>query len=132
MMKRAAVTLAAVAVALVGTLAPASPASAHGPTIIQYGDQTSNVQCVQSGLNIADNAGLAVDGIFGPATLSAVESFQAGMGLTVDGIVGPQTGGWLIQTVNGMGMGPYWTVSFGTFAGSRCHELDGTAFVGHY
>jgi peptidoglycan hydrolase-like protein with peptidoglycan-binding domain len=35
--------------------------------------------------------GIAVDGIFGPQTENAVESFQSSHGLTVDGIVGPQT-----------------------------------------
>jgi peptidoglycan hydrolase-like protein with peptidoglycan-binding domain len=35
--------------------------------------------------------GLAVDGIFGPRTATAVRSFQQALGITVDGIVGPQT-----------------------------------------
>jgi peptidoglycan hydrolase-like protein with peptidoglycan-binding domain len=41
-----------------------------------------------------------VDGIFGPKTESAVQSFQAGNRLTVDGIVGPQTWGALIIAVS--------------------------------
>jgi peptidoglycan hydrolase-like protein with peptidoglycan-binding domain len=32
-----------------------------------------------------------IDGIYGPATTSAVEAFQSANGLTVDGIAGPQT-----------------------------------------
>jgi len=35
--------------------------------------------------------GLAVDGIFGPKTASAVRSFQQALAITVDGIVGPVT-----------------------------------------
>ena len=35
--------------------------------------------------------GLAVDGIFGPKTATAVRSFQQALGITVDGIVGPLT-----------------------------------------
>jgi peptidoglycan hydrolase-like protein with peptidoglycan-binding domain len=35
--------------------------------------------------------GLAVDGIFGPKTATAVRSFQQALGFTVDGIVGPLT-----------------------------------------
>ena len=35
--------------------------------------------------------GLAVDGIFGPKTATAVRGFQRALGITVDGIVGPLT-----------------------------------------
>jgi murein L,D-transpeptidase YcbB/YkuD len=43
---------------------------------------------------------LIVDGIFGPKTESAVESFQAADLLFVDGIVGPRTWGALIVEVS--------------------------------
>jgi peptidoglycan hydrolase-like protein with peptidoglycan-binding domain len=42
---------------------------------------------------------VAVDGIFGAATESAVTSFQSSQGLAVDGIVGPATWGRLIVQV---------------------------------
>ena len=44
-----------------------------------------------------DGSSLAVDGIFGPGTQSAVRAFQKRYGLTVDGIVGSQTWGKLLE-----------------------------------
>lgn len=44
-----------------------------------------------------DGSSLAIDGIFGPGTQSAVRAFQRKYGLTVDGIVGPQTWGKLLE-----------------------------------
>src|SRR5215207_337238 len=46
---------------------------------------------VQQSLNQVMGLQLAVDGINGPMTRSAVRSFQQQRGLTVDGIVGPIT-----------------------------------------
>ena len=42
---------------------------------------------------------VAVDGIFGPNTESAVKAFQKAQGLAADGIVGPQTWPKLVVTV---------------------------------
>lgn len=49
------------------------------------------IRWVQSSLNKILGLRLAVDGISGPATRSAVRTFQSRRGLGVDGIVGPQT-----------------------------------------
>jgi phosphatidylserine/phosphatidylglycerophosphate/cardiolipin synthase-like enzyme/outer membrane protein OmpA-like peptidoglycan-associated protein len=49
------------------------------------------VRWAQQSLNTLLGLNLAVDGIMGPQTRSAVRSFQQQRGLTVDGIVGPQT-----------------------------------------
>jgi peptidoglycan hydrolase-like protein with peptidoglycan-binding domain len=49
------------------------------------------VRRLQRGLRRTPNLGLAVDGVFGPLTLSAVQEFQQGARLVVDGIVGPLT-----------------------------------------
>ena len=43
-----------------------------------------------------DGASLAVDGVFGPLTLAAVQAAQQRYGAAVDGIVGPVTWGHLI------------------------------------
>lgn len=57
--------------------------------IIQSYDDT--VRIIQLQLNTLLKKGLAVDGIKGPATISAIQEFQRIMGLTQDGIWGPNT-----------------------------------------
>jgi flagellar motor protein MotB len=49
------------------------------------------IRWVQQSLNRITGLRLAEDGIMGPATRSAIRSFQRSRGLPVDGIVGPQT-----------------------------------------
>lgn len=67
------------------------------PTI-RRGDRGEIVtQCQR--LLAKDGSDLAIDGIFGPGTQSAVRAFQNRHGLTVDGIVGPQTWGALLKLV---------------------------------
>lgn len=58
--------------------------------VTQQGDSGSKVRAVQSQLN-ESGYGLAVDGVFGAGTNSAVRSFQSAKGLGVDGIVGDNT-----------------------------------------
>lgn len=48
-------------------------------------------------LLVKDGSTIAVDGIFGIGTLSAVKSFQKRHGLVVDGIVGPKTWAELLK-----------------------------------
>jgi subtilisin family serine protease len=60
------------------------------PTL-RRGDFGEAVRGLQTQLRVA------VDGDFGPATASAVESFQSSAGLTVDGIAGPNTWGALLR-----------------------------------
>src|SRR5215218_8898535 len=43
----------------------------------------------------ARNHPVAVDGVFGPRTESAVRAFQQSRGLAADGIVGPRTDGFI-------------------------------------
>jgi peptidoglycan hydrolase-like protein with peptidoglycan-binding domain len=62
-----------------------------GQPTIGPGDTGDVVKRAQRALRRTPNPGLAVDGVFGPATEQAVKEFQQGQGLTVDGIVGPLT-----------------------------------------
>jgi hypothetical protein len=55
------------------------------------------VRWIQQSLNKVRGSGLAVDGIIGTYTRSAIRSFQQSAGLTVDGIVGPITEAALIR-----------------------------------
>lgn len=67
-----------------------SISSSSCPTDMTEGEIDGCVTDLQELLD-AHGANLAVDGDFGPLTLSAVESYQSSHGLSVDGIVGPQT-----------------------------------------
>ena len=52
---------------------------------------------VQSTLNLVSGLNLPVDGLPGPATRSAIRSFQQRSGLPADGIVGPDTRRLLVE-----------------------------------
>lgn len=60
------------------------------------------IMWVQRSLNRILGMNLAVDGIIGPQTRSAIRNFQQRHGLTVDGIVGPQTERALIAAGAGL------------------------------
>lgn len=66
------------------------------PTI-RRGDRGGAVRELQS-LLAKNGSSLAIDGIFGPGTQSAVRAFQFRNGLVVDGIVGPKTWAALLKT----------------------------------
>lgn len=61
---------------------------------LKYGSRGEEVIELQKKL-AADGSTLAIDGIFGSGTRSAVRGFQNRHGLAVDGIVGPKTWGEL-------------------------------------
>lgn len=66
--------------------------------LVKRGNNIFPVRTLQQLLR-ARNHNVAVDGIFGPQTESAVKAFQQSKGLTADGIVGPQTWPRLIVQV---------------------------------
>jgi murein L,D-transpeptidase YcbB/YkuD len=72
------------------------------PTV-QNGGSGTDVKALQYLLNGQRNAGLDVDGAFGPATLAAVKSFQSARGLGADGVVGPRTWKALVPTQGATG-----------------------------
>ena len=67
---------------------PADPI--HPWPLVRRGERVFPVRPLQQLLR-ARNHPVAVDGIFGPQTESAVKAFQQSKGLAADGIVGPQT-----------------------------------------
>lgn len=69
-----------------GLAGPAYP----GLTIAQ-GATGRHVITVQERLNVVTNAGLLVDGVFGPLTARAIAAFQRSRGLVADGQVGLKT-----------------------------------------
>jgi peptidoglycan hydrolase-like protein with peptidoglycan-binding domain len=85
--------------------APAVPMSLSWPLVVQ-GNTGERVAAIQYLLNQQIGAGLATDGIFGPATATAVRNFQARFGLPVDGKVGNQTWPRLIVQVQRGNSGP--------------------------
>jgi peptidoglycan hydrolase-like protein with peptidoglycan-binding domain len=62
------------------------------PASLELGStNVNNVRWLQQIMNERWNAGLSVDGQFGPGTLAAVKKMQAVLGRTPDGVYGPRT-----------------------------------------
>ncbi len=66
-------------------------ASGNIDCTLRSGAHNWSVVMLQIALNDCFNAGLAVDGQYGPRTRDVVTWFQAVKGITVDGVYGPQT-----------------------------------------
>ncbi len=74
-------------------------------TSYDYKDNTERLKQIQTILKDLDFYKGKVDGIPGPLTNTAIESFQRNKGLTVDGIVGDETMYLLIITEKGFNTG---------------------------
>src|SRR3982750_2400753 len=66
--------------------------------LVRQGNRDHPVRTLQDLLRARGHS-VAVDGVFGPATETAVRAFQADHHLPVDGVVGPQTWPVLVVTV---------------------------------
>jgi hypothetical protein len=67
------------------------PSGVFMPPTLAAGSLSGSVKQAQRLLNGVANAGLVVDGDFGSKTDTAVKNFQKFFGLTVDGVIGPVT-----------------------------------------
>lgn len=79
------------------------PGSFSGNLLQQGSTATAEVRYLQQLLNAVDNAGLTVDGDFGPATRQAVINFQKKYGLQADGTVGNETRPKLLALAKSLG-----------------------------
>jgi peptidoglycan hydrolase-like protein with peptidoglycan-binding domain len=70
---------------------PAAPAVAVPTTALKPGDTGTQVTQLQRALNYLGYSVGTADGSYGPATETAVKSFQTDHNLTADGVAGPQT-----------------------------------------
>ncbi|MGP9694515.1 C40 family peptidase [Brachybacterium sp. AOP25-B2-12] len=92
---KAAVAQAAPAVSIPAVAAPTTAKTAvPSGAVLARGSAGDRVSATQSALN-ANGASLAVDGVYGPRTSSAVRDYQRANGLKVDGRVGSETRGSL-------------------------------------
>jgi hypothetical protein len=74
-----------------GIVGPNTWSALAGLVLVSQGSSNEAVRAAQYMLHNKYGYSIAVDGIFGPATNTAVRDFQTKYGLNVDGIVGPKT-----------------------------------------
>ena len=80
-------------------LAPTIHAAAAA-VVMAHPDATS---WLQSALNVVDNAGLQVDGHYGPLTRAAVEAFQTKKGLHITGFAADAENAALMAAMSALG-----------------------------
>ena len=100
LLRSLAVALASTMIAVAAALVPGAPAAAAPPAWPQVASGQSGITVTTVQLLLRQRGStIAADGVFGPATTSAVRSFQSANALTADGIVGPLTWSKLVMTV---------------------------------
>src|SRR5690349_25126799 len=77
-----------------GTSTVTVPASSVGyaECVMAQGNQSSGVTAMQRALKTCHGKSIATDGIFGPATRTALIQVQRALGVNDDGVYGPKTG----------------------------------------
>lgn len=75
----------------------------------------NDVKWIQQALNTTINAGLDIDGSYGPACKAATVKFQKKYGLAQDGSFGPATRAKMVSVLNGLGYYPPSTPASGTY-----------------
>jgi peptidoglycan hydrolase-like protein with peptidoglycan-binding domain len=98
---------------------PGSVSPAPGGAL-RLGARGDEVAAWQTDLNEGADAGLSVDGDFGPATDAATRTFQREAGLAADGVVGPATRAAMARALESRGKAPAGDVE----------AAPGTAFPG--
>jgi murein L,D-transpeptidase YcbB/YkuD len=92
------VTITSVAVTTTTASAKTTPRASSLPsTTLKPGDSGAQVRALQRALKSLGYSVGTIDGQYGPATKTAVASFQHAEGLTEDGVFGPKTLNALIQ-----------------------------------
>ncbi|MBI3726618.1 peptidoglycan-binding protein [bacterium] len=105
MRRQASIVVALVAAALVPFALGSKEAEASTHPTLRFGSRGSAVVTLQHDLAKKGFSPGAADGIFGSHTLAAVKAFQAAHHLAVDGIVGPITWSALESSGGGGGGG---------------------------
>lgn len=76
---------------VINDVCPYTIPEASNRNSLKRGSRGDTVKALQWALNVLINAGLYIDGNYGPATEAAVKEFQKRAGLAVDGIAGKNT-----------------------------------------
>jgi peptidoglycan hydrolase-like protein with peptidoglycan-binding domain len=79
------------AITKVARALPSASALSTDSRVLRPGARGTDVKQVQDALELLGHPTGGADGVLGPMTQSAIESFQRASGLTVDGKVGPNT-----------------------------------------
>ncbi|MGN8647319.1 peptidoglycan-binding protein [Gracilibacillus sp. HCP3S3_G5_1] len=108
----------------------AGPETNNAIQVLRNGDIGKQVIHIQSQLKEAGHYDSSIDGIYGSGTVNAVKSFQKQQGLAVDGIAGPNTRSALDNIADrGSAAGKTLTVESTAYT-ANCDGCSGTTRMG--